>query len=820
MFLFTDFVNCTENKIIYCHLNEDLCFFDRIGEFIDMITKPTPVQRTRNSVLELLTDETSENNSSVFIAPPPANPDHLSPPPRLRPKIQNAATPDRNSTSNGSSYDPKLTLRGNSTVRHRLGQIFARSTPDINMEVRQTNAMQVEKLQNRLRCFENGKLPKIPPELYDYFPQNLPPHDFTAIEKMWDHLTSSSSQESDCGSNSQCKKNKDQQLSAIMELLYTEACYIKTLEMIINVHIAVYLDLTKSTVSNLNYNPAYRGGSLNRLADPMVPTELAPHGGCMNSVSSGTTSSSLGGMIRRMRGRVNHDYTSSAQPTVSSSSSLSNLSVFTLSDLPSFSAPPVEDIFGNIGSVYRANYTFWSDCFEPVIINDESLDVKFFIRNMQKAFSKVAQPFQRITRYGILIKRIKESTTDEYEIAALTEMVGDTIEAVDDFVKEVNANQPEQEARAKLNDFIQRIHKYTFADTIRSDFGVEISAVSTDIVSILRQPMRVNGRTHSRKPIAEVQAKVKYVGGKVSDALCVLLSDMVLICKQSLTKRHLSVYRPPIFLTYLTIQQKKDNPGCYIATIRNDYGLLVDCYAFSSEEKDLEEWISQVLRQKAEILSTPRPIPVSRDSLSGSSCLYSTSVSVPDGSIYGFSRHSEYTFRPLLNDYHQGTAHGHYGSRRNSEIAWQRSHHTSVDAGSTVIGRPHQLLDGFSGPISVRNRRRSMHLLNGDHGDAVSPGTENVSVDKTKCETSLKSLVYKSTSSASDSSNTSNSTASSANTTSVESFGCLVPEAQGSISGVRTGILPKITRRSLGRVPFRNTESLKTDATVAKRQTS
>ncbi|VUZ47507.1 unnamed protein product [Hymenolepis diminuta] len=841
-----------------------------IGEFIDMITKPTPVQRTRNSVLELLTDETSENNSSVFIAPPPANPDHLSPPPRLRPKIQNAATPDRNSTSNGSSYDPKLTLRGNSTVRHRLGQIFARSTPDINMEVRQTNAMQVEKLQNRLRCFENGKLPKIPPELYDYFPQNLPPHDFTAIEKMWDHLTSSSSQESDCGSNSQCKKNKDQQLSAIMELLYTEACYIKTLEMIINVHIAVYLDLTKSTVSNLNYNPAYRGGSLNRLADPMVPTELAPHGGCMNSVSSGTTSSSLGGMIRRMRGRVNHDYTSSAQPTVSSSSSLSNLSVFTLSDLPSFSAPPVEDIFGNIGSVYRANYTFWSDCFEPVIINDESLDVKFFIRNMQKAFSKfknyfepyahfletyntlvsniryldennkffsvyhewtktnntlnsreslsglLAQPFQRITRYGILIKRIKESTTDEYEIAALTEM----IEAVDDFVKEVNANQPEQEARAKLNDFIQRIHKYTFADTIRSDFGVEISAVSTDIVSILRQPMRVNGRTHSRKPIAEVQAKVKYVGGKVSDALCVLLSDMVLICKQSLTKRHLSVYRPPIFLTYLTIQQKKDNPGCYIATIRNDYGLLVDCYAFSSEEKDLEEWISQVLRQKAEILSTPRPIPVSRDSLSGSSCLYSTSVSVPDGSIYGFSRHSEYTFRPLLNDYHQGTAHGHYGSRRNSEIAWQRSHHTSVDAGSTVIGRPHQLLDGFSGPISVRNRRRSMHLLNGDHGDAVSPGTENVSVDKTKCETSLKSLVYKSTSSASDSSNTSNSTASSANTTSVESFGCLVPEAQGSISGVRTGILPKITRRSLGRVPFRNTESLKTDATVAKRQTS
>lgn len=180
----------------------------------------------------------------------------------------------------------------------------------------------------------------------------------------------------------------------------------------------------------------------------------------------------------------------------------------------------------------------------------------------------------------------------------------------------------------------------------------------------------------------------------------------------------------------------------------------------------------------------------------------------------------EYTPRSLFNEYHQGTAHGHYGSRRNSEIAWQRYHHVSVDAGSTVIGRPHQLLDGLSGPIPVRNRRKSIHLLNGDHGDAVSPGTENVSVDKTKCETSLKSLVYKSTSSASDSSNTSNSTTSSANTTSVESFGCLVPEAQGSISGVPTGIPPKITRHSLGRVPWRNTESFKTDAAVVKRQTS
>lgn len=82
-------------------------------------------------------------------------------------------------------------------------------------------------------------------------------------------------------------------------------------------------------------------------------------------------------------------------------------------------------------------------------------------------------------------------------------------------MKEVNFNQPEDEAKTKLGDFIQRIRKYSFADSVRSDFNIELPVVSADIGSILRQPMRMNGRSRTRKPIAEVQAKVKHVGGKV-----------------------------------------------------------------------------------------------------------------------------------------------------------------------------------------------------------------------------------------------------------------------------------------------------------------
>ena len=90
-------------------------------------------------------------------------------------------------------------------------------------------------------------------------------------------------------------------------------------------------------------------------------------------------------------------------------------------------------------------------------------------------------------------------------------------------MKEVNFNQPEEEARTKLNNFIKRIGKYSFADSVRSDFNTELSMVSTDIGSILRQPMRINGRSRTRKPIAEVQAKVKHVEGKVSKLACFIV---------------------------------------------------------------------------------------------------------------------------------------------------------------------------------------------------------------------------------------------------------------------------------------------------------
>ena len=114
--------------------------------------------------------------------------------------------------------------------------------------------------------------------------------------------------------------------------------------------------------------------------DPLVPVELAA---CAATPSSPSSRGRFRERVRRLRGRGNHDSTSS-------SSSLSNLSTLPLTDLPGFTAASFKDIFGDIGSVYEANHRFWTDCFEPAIINENLIDVKFCIRSMKKAFSRVS----------------------------------------------------------------------------------------------------------------------------------------------------------------------------------------------------------------------------------------------------------------------------------------------------------------------------------------------------------------------------------------------------------------------------------------------
>ncbi|VDM21181.1 unnamed protein product [Hydatigera taeniaeformis] len=404
----------------------------------------------------------------------------------------------------------------------------------------------------------------------------------------------------------------------------------------------------------------------------------------------------------------------------------------------------------------------------------------------------LAQPFQRLTRYGILIRRIKESTTDEYDISALTEMLA----AVEDFVKEVDVNQPEQESRTKLNDFIQRIHKYNIADSLRSDFNTELPPAMADIGTILRQPMRIKGRSRTRKPIAEVHAKVKYVGGKISDALCVLLSDMILICKHTGLRRRICVHRPPILLSRLTIQQKRDDPTSFIGFVINDLNLVVDAYLFSSDGRDLEMWISRVQQQKAEIVTVQQSNPVHRDSLNGFWQHRSNTLNSLDGlppRKNEYLRMTSYDFNPHI---------AYRSTKRRNEAPQRPRLSDSFSTSISVIGRSQQLVD------SPACRSANWRL-----GAPAAPSEGEYTLTE-RSRNGSSGMVSKSTSSVSDSSTSSSSTNTTTNTTTSMSEG----SQDSTRSSSPAAVTPKV-KHSLRRiVDLGTTELVKTDS-IDKRLT-
>uniref|UniRef100_A0A5K3F905 DH domain-containing protein n=1 Tax=Mesocestoides corti TaxID=53468 RepID=A0A5K3F905_MESCO len=736
--------------------------------FIEMTTKPVPSQRSWIHYSEtVLNDGQQDWNSRLNGSTSQVNSQSSSV--TLRQKVRPSITPDRTSGISCASWDQKTHQRARDRGhRHRLGRMFARSTPSINTEENLQAVVQMDNLMTRLKAFENGNLPKIPQELLSIFPQNLPRHDFSMIEKIWSKLTTRELQESNGISNSSNRKTKDQQLSAIMELLHTEACYLKTLEMIIDVHVAVYIDLTKSSIWSTHL--LYHGASHDRLVHSLTDQNL---------LEPATTSGSGLGFVReriRSVAHLNRLWSRGGPEGISSSSSsLSNLSAIPLGDLPGFPATTFENIFGNIGAIYAVNHRFWIDCFEPCLIDDTVIDVKHCIRSMRKTFSQfksyfhpyvdfmetygtlvanikyldennklfaayhewtksnntlhsresltglLAQPFQRLTRYGILLRRIEESTADEYEISALEEMLA----AVDDFVREVDFNHNKQDAATKLSSFIKRISKYAYAETVRSDFNVDLPFGSTDIVQMLQRPMKLDGRHCTREPIAEVQAKVKCLGGKVSDALCVLLTDMVLICEQSISKKHLSVYRPPIALKNLTILRKRDHPGSYVGLITNDLGLLVESYLLTSEDRDFDAWVSLVNQQKDEVC---RLMSLERNSSSGS---MQSQMLTPD-CYHG--RHS----LPPRNEHHRRLSHdsstGNRGGSRGSEFR----HLPPQPNYFTLDSRPQPLLEGIKPGASYSSRPACLRLpLATDAGSStVEEDSTRKSVTKSDSSTS------------------------------------------------------------------------------------
>ncbi|KAL7060894.1 hypothetical protein AAHC03_09821 [Spirometra sp. Aus1] len=502
---------------------------------------------------------------------------------------------------------------------------------------------QEQEVNRYLAAYARGSLPKIPKDYIDDFPQGLARGKATFLDALADSSATQTSNPATVLTKGDPNKRCNQQ-RAIMELVQTEANYIKVLEMMIDVHVAVFLELNKpmtdaSIPSRVGSYRSYHssGGSMHKRRRDSLFEKIRPSN------------------RRRIRSHAETGISLRASVTSINNGTFSETSSFqnfgSTNSLSSISAPQrpqpipdVSDIFGNLGQIYRANVKFWEDCFEPCFSGSPPGEPKLTVKKLKAAFLKfetyfepyveylkhchsiisnvktlevknrlfaaytewttyhntlhhresltslLRKPFQRSMQYGLLLQRIKDETRDPEEICDLDEMLS----VVNEFVKKIESGIPEHEERLELEKFLQRIEGYFYLKALPEGLHTYADSLA-DLKTRLRQPVSVAGQNKYRIPLTELTAKVKFSNGKIREAVCILLTDQILICKEMRKSNGLSVCRPPIPLSHAQLVSKS---GLLAIIERGEWSYIKEIYTIIAESILLKAWSDQVRQAK------------------------------------------------------------------------------------------------------------------------------------------------------------------------------------------------------------------------------
>uniref|UniRef100_A0A0X3NHR1 Pleckstrin homology domain-containing family G member 6 n=1 Tax=Schistocephalus solidus TaxID=70667 RepID=A0A0X3NHR1_SCHSO len=498
-------------------------------------------------------------------------------------------------------------------------------------------------VQRYLAAYARGSLPKIPKDYIEDFPQGLGREKAAYLDALGDPIAAHTS--IPVAAPTKCDNKKgDNQQRAIMELVQTEANYIKVLEMMIDVHVAVFLDLNKPlTGANMPSQSSARhsyhaSGEIlrRRRRDSIFEKIKSSHRRRIRSQAELNLSS---------RASTSNLYNGTLYETVHSQNfgSANSLTSISTPQRPQI-IPDVSDIFGNLGHIYRVNVKFWEDCFQNCFSGTPSKEPNLTVAKLKASFiqfetyfepyveylrdcysiisyvkdlearnrlfaaytewttyhntlnqresltSLLRKPFQRIMQYGLLLQRIKDETRDPQEMKDLDQMLS----VVNEFVKKIESEIPEHEAKLKLEKFLQRIEGYSYLKGLPD--GLRQYADGLDeLKARLRQPVALVCKTKYRMPLAELPARVKFCNGKSIEGICVLLTDQILICKEMRNNISLSVCRPPISLLQTRLVKKS---GYFAIIERGELNYIKEVYTIIADSIPLKAWSEKVRQAK------------------------------------------------------------------------------------------------------------------------------------------------------------------------------------------------------------------------------
>lgn len=198
----------------------------------------------------------------------------------------------------------------------------------------------------------------------------------------------------------------------------------------------------------------------------------------------------------------------------------------------------------------------------------------------------IITPMQRLTRYTLLLRRIKEKSTMQEQKDDLQEM----IETVEEFVRTVNLVVGERREQEKVVAMASRIDMYDAVEA-PNDESVRYLQHYHGNFNLL-SPMPGCGIDQKRMMVHRAILKYRDAATRV-EVECYIFTDLFLICKSKKVNERLKVLRPPIRVNRVSVKELRDK-GTILVIQLNEYDTPQMAFTLQADPSVIKAWIDKL----------------------------------------------------------------------------------------------------------------------------------------------------------------------------------------------------------------------------------
>ncbi|PAA77912.1 hypothetical protein BOX15_Mlig009786g1 [Macrostomum lignano] len=209
--------------------------------------------------------------------------------------------------------------------------------------------------------------------------------------------------------------------------------------------------------------------------------------------------------------------------------------------------------------------------------------------------SLLTMPFQRLTKYGLLLQEIQRHTEDGEDREALELMIG----SVSKFCNKMNSLYQDKADEEELRGIADRLEDAKTNEQLDA-LGEECSSQLSKFRLNLRSAMPHNGQP--RRKLMEADVRLKDERGKWTDARLLLFTDLMLVTKVYGKRQLLRLLRTPVRLDKLEVC-RLDCTSLVLAAL-TDFKSLDGLHCVTLPEQRLcDDWLERIRQAQAALQS-------------------------------------------------------------------------------------------------------------------------------------------------------------------------------------------------------------------------